>query len=56
VDVSFTSEEVESSGLQPAPYAVQKGIGAGGASSGAARLAEISHVSGSRFRAVVELR
>jgi hypothetical protein len=56
VEVSFTSEQVDASGLQPAPYAVEEGIRAGGAVSGTARLVDITHLGGRRFRAVVELR
>ena len=56
VEVSFTSEQVQASGLQPAPYAVEEAIRQGGAASGSARLARITHASGGRFRAVVELR
>lgn len=56
IDVSFTAQQCDAAGLQPAPFAVQEAIREGRASSGSARLVEISRTNGGRFRAVVALR
>ena len=56
IDVPFTADQAQAGGLQPAPFAVQEGIRAGGAASGSVRLVEIVHAGAGRFRATVEVR